>query len=93
MDTNSDLYIRDTHFKGTLGLWELLTQKRADNRLVSEDDLKQYKSILDLTNAHLEGYEPGAPSTSPVYLNLKLSPGFFLILDGGDSKPHYPKTG
>jgi len=60
VDTNSDLYIRDTHFKGTLGLWELLTQKRADNRLVSEDDLKQYKNILDLSSAHLEVYEPGS---------------------------------
>jgi hypothetical protein len=61
VDTNSDLYIKDKHFKGTRGLWELLTRKRVDNRLVSEDDLKQYKAILDLTSAHLEGYEPGAP--------------------------------
>jgi hypothetical protein len=61
VDTNSDLYIKDKHFKGTRGLWELLTRKRVDNRLVSEDDLNQYKAILGLTSAHLEGYEPGAP--------------------------------
>jgi len=61
VDTKSDLYIRDKHFKGTRGLWELLPRKKLDNRLVSEDDLKQYKSILDLTSAHLEGYEPSAP--------------------------------
>jgi len=59
--TNSDLYIRNKHFKGTRGLWELLTRKIVDTRVVSEDDLKQYKSILDLTSAHLEGYEPSAP--------------------------------
>lgn len=53
MDTNSAFYIRPKHFKGTRGLWELPTRKRVDNRLLSEDDLKQYKSILDLTNAHL----------------------------------------
>ena len=38
-----------------------ITRKRVDNRLVSEVDLKQYKSILDFTSAHLEGYEPSAP--------------------------------
>jgi hypothetical protein len=61
VDTNSDLYIKGKHFKGTRGLWKLLTPKRVDNQLVSEDDLKQYKAILDLTSAHLEGYATGAP--------------------------------
>jgi hypothetical protein len=61
VDTNSDLYIKGKHFKGTRGLWELLTRKRINNKLVSGDDLKQYKSILNLTSAHLEGYEPHAP--------------------------------
>jgi len=61
LDRNSDLYIEDKHFKGTRGLWELLTRKEVDKRLVSEDDLKQYKIILDLTIAHVQGYEPGAP--------------------------------
>jgi hypothetical protein len=61
VDTNSDLYIKYKHFKGTRGLWELLTRKRVDNRLVSEDDLKQYKAFLNLTSLHLEGYAPGAP--------------------------------
>jgi len=60
VDTNSDVYIRDKHFKGTRVLWELLTRKKVDIRLVSED-LKQYNSIMDLTSAHLEGYEPSAP--------------------------------
>jgi hypothetical protein len=61
VDTNSDLYIKGKHFKGTRGLWELLTRKKVNKKLVSEDDLKQYKSILNLTSAHLEGYEPHAP--------------------------------
>jgi hypothetical protein len=62
VDTNSDLYIREKHFKGTRGLWELL--EKVDNSLASEDDLKQYKSIEDLTSAHLEGYKHSAPYTS-----------------------------
>jgi len=61
VDTNSNFYIRDKHFRGTRGLWELLTRKKVDNRLVSANDLKRYKSILNLTSAHLEGYEPSAP--------------------------------
>jgi hypothetical protein len=90
---DSDIQIRDQHFKGTRGLWELLTQKGVDNRLVSEEDLKQYKNILDLTSAHLEGYEPGVPIHISILSKLKLSPSFFLILDSGDSKLHYAKTG
>jgi hypothetical protein len=61
MDTNSDLYIKDKHFKGTLGLWELLTRKSVNEKLVNQDDLKQYKNILNLTSAHLERYESDAP--------------------------------
>jgi hypothetical protein len=54
-----DIDIRGKHFKGTRGLWELLTRKNVDRKLVTPDDLKNYKIILQLTNAHLEGYEPG----------------------------------
>jgi len=58
---NSDFHVRKKHFKGTRGLWELLTRKKVNTELVTQSDLKQYKRILTLTSAHLEGYEPGAP--------------------------------
>jgi hypothetical protein len=61
VDTNSDLYIEDTHFRGTRGLWELLTRKSVNKKHVNEDGLKHYKNILNLTSAHMEGYEPNAP--------------------------------
>jgi len=61
VDENSDFYIRDKHFKGTRNLWELLTRKKVDTKIVTDSDLRQYKRILTLTSAHLEGYEPGAP--------------------------------
>jgi hypothetical protein len=61
VDMNSDFYIRNKHFKGTRDLWELLTRKKVNKEIVSANDLKQYKSILNLTSAHLEGYEPSAP--------------------------------
>jgi hypothetical protein len=60
VDENSDLYIKNKHFIGAPGLWELLTRKSINKKLVNKDDLKQYKSILNLTSAHLEGYEPDA---------------------------------
>jgi len=61
VDTNSDFYIRNKRFKGTRGLWELLTRKKVNSELVTPSDLRQYKRILILTSAHLERYEPGAP--------------------------------
>jgi hypothetical protein len=61
VDAKSDLYIKDKHFRGTMGLWELLTRKRVNNKLIDANDMKKYKSILNLTSAHLEGYETDAP--------------------------------
>jgi len=69
VDKYSDFHIKDKHFQGTRGLWELLTRKRINKALVTTDDLKRYKSILNLTSCHLERYEPGAPYTSPVQSN------------------------
>jgi hypothetical protein len=58
-DSKSDITIRHKAFKGTKGLWELLTRKKVDDKLDSKTDLRRYKNILEMTNAHLEGYEPG----------------------------------
>jgi len=38
-----------------------ITRKKVNTEIVTESDLRQYKRILNLTSAHLEGYEPGAP--------------------------------
>jgi hypothetical protein len=59
VDSNSDITIRDKTFKGIKGLWELLTRKKVDDKLVSKTDLRRFKNILKMTNAHLERYEPG----------------------------------
>jgi len=50
-------------------------------------------SILDLTSAHLEGYEPGAPIHIANLPKFKIIAKLFLILVGGDSKPYYAQTG
>jgi len=60
VDTDSDITIRGKEFRGTTALWELLTRKSVGRRKITTDDLKKYKKILELTNAHLTGYQPGA---------------------------------
>jgi hypothetical protein len=60
VDNDGAMYIKEQHFKGTSGLWELLTRKRINKDKVTTNDLKTYKSILLMTHGHLEGYEPGA---------------------------------
>jgi hypothetical protein len=57
VDENSDVHIKKQVFPATKGLWELLTRKRVNNKLITAEDLKQYKKILELTNAHLERYD------------------------------------
>jgi hypothetical protein len=62
IDTEGNIYIGEPgiKFNATPGLWELLTRKKVDRQLVTQSDLQTYKNILELTNAHLERYEPGA---------------------------------
>jgi hypothetical protein len=68
IDTNSDIYVKRKRFAGTEGLWELLTKKKPNVDIVTSDDYRQYKGILEMTNAHLEGYMPGG--------NIHISRGF-----------------
>ena len=58
VDRESNLTIKGKHYKGTRGLWELLARKDVNTDVITESDLKKYKTILE-TNAHLEGFEPG----------------------------------
>jgi len=60
VDRDGNIHIKDVEFPATKGLWELLTRKKVDTNSVTRDDLKQYKTILEMTNAHLEGYNPNA---------------------------------
>jgi len=60
VDRDGNIRINNVEFPATKGLWELLTRKRVDKESVTTADLKQYKTILEMTNVHLEGYEPHA---------------------------------
>jgi len=58
VDTSVDLTIKDRVFKGSKGLWELLTRKYVNTEVITKDELKSYKKILTMTNAHLTLYQP-----------------------------------
>ena len=53
-------------YEGTPGLFELLTRKKVDHSLISTNDLKNYRHILNATNAHRENHDPtGVIKTTP----------------------------
>jgi hypothetical protein len=58
IDDASDIYVKNRLFRGTEGVWELLTRKNPNLETVAEDDYKNYKGILLMTNGHLEHYRP-----------------------------------
>jgi len=67
VDSDGNIHIKNVVFPATQGLWELLTRKRVDKKLVTNADTKEYKTTLEMTNAHLEGYDPEA--------NIRISKG------------------
>ena len=58
VDNDSDVTIKGKCFRGTQGLWELLTCRKVQLDIITTDDLKAYKKTLLLSNSHLTGYEP-----------------------------------
>lgn len=53
---NDDVVVGDERYKGTAGLWELITLK--EPKKYDSDDLENYKTILTHTNAHRKNYNP-----------------------------------
>jgi hypothetical protein len=58
VDQGGDITMKEKKFRVSEGLWELLTFMKMNKEHVTSDDLRTYKKILLLTNAHLEGYQP-----------------------------------
>jgi hypothetical protein len=59
VDNASNILINGKEYKGRNVLWELLSSKTIDRKKITKDELETYKSILELTKAHLEGYIHG----------------------------------
>jgi hypothetical protein len=60
IDGDRNIYHNVKRFKGTEGLWEILTRKKPNLAAVTTKEFRKYKSILQMTNAHFEHYEPGS---------------------------------
>jgi len=67
VDSLGDITIKGKQYRGTEGLWELLTRNKVERDKIMPADYKKYKSILERTNAHKQQYGPGG--------NIQVSPG------------------
>ena len=59
VDQDGDTTIKENEFRGFKGVWELLTLRTVNEEHVTSQDMRTYKKISLLTNAHLEGYQTG----------------------------------
>ena len=59
VDNMRNIIIKAKEFKGTEDLWKLLTRKNVDYDSIDKNDLQLYKTILEMTSAHFQGYRPG----------------------------------
>lgn len=79
---SDDITVANKTYKGTKGLWQLLTLKEPED--YTPVDLQNYKEILEATNGHLKSYKDGAPMSSnrhTKYLNI-IKPLFKSVGEG-----------
>lgn len=57
-DNEDYVHIDNKMFRGTRGLFELLFKKLPDSGVITERDKEVYKSILELTSAHYQLFNP-----------------------------------
>lgn len=56
LDKNDDIYIDGKRYAGTQGLYELIFMKLPNDRIYTNSDLQNYKSVLLATSAHKRDY-------------------------------------
>jgi hypothetical protein len=58
IDEHSNVILHGRTYTGTKVLFELLTRKKVNHSLISTQDLKNYKRILQVSSGHLENNDP-----------------------------------
>ena len=58
INEHSYVLVQEKMYKGTQGLFELLTCKKVNRSLILTQGLKNYKHILQVTSGHLENNGP-----------------------------------
>ena len=61
--SGDNLFVNNKEYQGTPGLWELITSKKPDPEMFTDDDYEQYQNILVETNAMKQNNDP--TSTKP----------------------------
>lgn len=77
----NNLYIKGTQNTGMQGLYKLIFMKIPDNDFFSHNDLNDYKSILIVTIAHRQRYNPNKQINSNAsykYCNIICKPFFHM---------------
>ena len=69
-----DLIVGKYEYKGTPGLWELITSKKPDETKYNDEDLENYAKLMVRSNAIRRNYDPTStrPLSSPGYKWKKL---------------------
>jgi len=58
IDQDSNIFIKGKSYRGSRGLFQLLTRKKVDQSFITRRDLQSYKEILEATHGHLENNDP-----------------------------------
>ena len=64
IDRNSNMIVHGIPYKGTKGLFELLTRKKVDRSFTTARDMNSYRAILEATHGHIEGNDPSGVISS-----------------------------
>lgn len=91
---NDDITIDDTTYKGTVGLWRLLTYTNAPNiDLYTQEDLNQYKNILFTTDSvyHHNDRNTNKPKSSTGQKYISLIKNIYTQFKQGDIDEHIGK--
>ena len=52
------MFVEGKSYKGTRGLFELLTRKKVDRSFITDSDLRSYREILGSKHGLLENHDP-----------------------------------
>ena len=58
IDQDSNVFVKGKSYRGTRGLFVLLTRKKVDQYFITRRDLQSYREILAATHGHLENNDP-----------------------------------
>ena len=54
---DSNMFVQGKSYKGTSGLFELLTRKKVDRSFITDSDLRSYRENPEATHGHLENHD------------------------------------